>query len=320
MFPFFIIFCLLLVILLVIIFLSLKNSVSLYSITPHSKKIKFAICTQTRNPVDIDYWLHYYFDHLQVDRIYLKIENTPGLLTRLKKNIYFERMIVEERNHVSNRDTYDHQQQRQCEWVNYSIKHSRDDGFDYLLHVDDDELLILSKKYTSLSDFLNKNDFSKHSNIHLHNAEAVYGEARDKKDECFLKPTKINPCNISGTCRSYANGKSFGNLHFKDLSCLGCHAFSGKTHHLAIEDSFILHFDSCTFSKWFDKFSNLSNISNRVFEKIPFSFYKDSIKNIQNCPAINEECKSQVYNYYSDFMTKIPERSKTIKEMNIDDF
>lgn len=308
----------LVMVVLLISFCGCKQRYLTGSLPLKQNRFKFAVCTQTRRPVHLEYWLHYYLEVLRVDKIYLKIENTPGLKEKLSKSVFADKLIVEEQNQVSNRDTYDRMQQRQCEWVNTSILYARDHHIDFLLHVDDDELLILSNMYPSLPDFLGKHKFLEYSNIHLQNAEAVYGEARVHEQDCFLEPKTMNPCASSGTCRSYANGKSIGNLRFPQIACSGPHAFTGRTLEVSLDVAFILHFDSCTFAKWFDKFSNLSNISNEVYEKIPFLFYKNSIQRLQDCTSINEECKSKVYPFYADAMTNIPEHSRTVKEMNME--
>ena len=116
-------------------------------------------------------------------------------------------------------------------------------------------------------------------NIHLNNVEAVFGK---DKNHCF-DTKKFKSCGKS-SCSSYTNGKSAGVLRHKNLRSNGPHYFSGRSIDIPLSDAMILHFDSCSFNKWLEKFSRLSvNTTDKDIKKIPFSFYRNSIKLLQEC-------------------------------------
>ena len=143
--------------------------------------------------------------------------------------------------------------------------------------------------------------------------------------DCFInKSYRFTECS-TGLCRSYTNGKSMGNLHMP-LSSNGSHYFHGKSVEVDMKDAVILHFDSCTFKKWFEKFQNLSNISQPVLSKIPFPFYKDSILHIKQCAEVckraNEnkecnECLETAKHIWNNNISRAYDRSKKLEDLGM---
>ena len=142
------------------------------------------------------------------------------------------------------------------------------------------ENIKISKIFFAKTDLIK---FDTH-NIHFNNVEAVFGK---DKSHCF-DTKKFKSCG-KRSCSSYGNGKSAGVLRHQNLKSNGPHYFSGRTVNIPLSDAMILHFDSCSFDKWLEKFSRLSqNTTAKDIRKIPFSFYRNSIKLLQSC---NRKCQ-----------------------------
>ena len=163
-------------------------------------------------------------------------------------------------------------------FVNKSINKSKFENIDYIFHIDSDELIYIKPfdnipKYQLLRNYLN-NINPIYDSIHLNNYEAVFSNINTK---CFDTNRFIN-CNL-GSCLSYGNGKSVGRVK-NNIKFNGPHNFTGHMFNMN-NDIIILHFDSCNFLKWKEKFNNLKNISEEKYNKIPFDFYKNSIRKLQ---------------------------------------
>lgn len=297
--------------------------------------LRFAISIMTKNPHDIEFWLHYHIIVMNAYRIYIHIENTTGLRNKIERwCIKNDRetcvVIVEDTTNTTNRDAYDALQDRQHTNVKKCIQLARTDKCHYLFHIDDDELIVVSKKYNcSIIKLLLKHHvkWAKYSDVHFQNYEATI-VSDTKQDHCFVNKTyRFSPCHTH-YCRSYANGKSMGNLSFESLKPNGPHSFSGSSIMVDTKDAIILHFDSCTFEKWIDKFQNLSNVSEKVFRNIPFSFYKDSIQQIQKCSTSCQRtssddvdtcmsCMKESERLWTEYMAKSYETANSLDDLNM---
>ena len=202
---------------------------------------------------------------------------------------------------------------RQKIHVNNGIKICEDKDIDFIIHMDADELLYVKgdkhTKKNNLRYYLN-NIPKKYSNLHLKNYEAVFP---DMEDKCF-NTNKFIDCK-KGKCLSYANGKSIGRIS-NDIKFNGPHNFNGKT--FQIEDKIaILHHDSCTYKQWETKFNLLKNTDNNKMKKIPFPFYKNSIKQLQKCNDNKSNCKNNLKKYYKEQKINPYYNYKNIKVFNI---
>ena len=263
--------------------------------------LKIGLVTMTKKPVDLDIWLKYHLDKLKFEHIYLRVEETPEIKPITDK--YKDRISTEFSNNTNNKNSYFVQMDRQSTFIKKAIKDCEKRGIKFLLHIDDDELFMLSSKYEDVKDLFIKLGIGKDiGNIHFNNVEAVFPKG---KKHCFAT-NKFLDCSAGGACKSYANGKSAGQIS-KNLQPMGPHNFSGKTKRINKKDAMVLHFDSCNYDKWFQKFKNLSNIGNKKFNEIPFRFYKDSITFLKNCKG--DSCsidgkklweKNKVDPYYND--------------------
>lgn len=246
-------------------------------------KIKIASITMIKYPFDFHIWLHHYLNILKLDYIILIIDDNLELYQKLLnvKNDKLKLFFVSNQN---NYNVYTNLQSKQIFYINHFLPKCRELKINFLLHIDDDELLIISKKYNySIHSFIQKNLnlFIHYSNLKFQNFEAVYPLS---ENNCFYTPY-YKPCQ-SSNCKSYVNGKSMGNLLFSNLKCIGPHDFSGSSFDISEKDAILLHFDNCHYIKWLSKFNNLSNSSQQVFNQIPFDFYKNSISLIKKCKQL----------------------------------
>lgn len=290
----------------------------------------YAVVSMTKKPVDILVWLSYYLERQGAARMYLRIEDTPGLVADIRAWAEARSLIgkieIEEAVGVDTRDSYDRQQHRQHDFLTDVIRAARQDGCDYLLHVDDDEIVVASQLHGCRIDRLlahRSQEWDDYHNLHLDNYEAAAAVSPEDVD-CYVDRAYRYIACREGGCRSYANGKSLGNLHHRDLRPHGPHAFAGRSLSVPPTDAIVLHFDSCTFSRWHRKFQNLSNVSNDVFDRIPFSFYKESIRILDECAtacAVGIEdcrrCDARAGRYWSERMRAGRETGQSIEDLGM---
>ena len=62
----------------------------------------------------------------------------------------------------------------------------------------------------------------------------------------------------------------------------------------------ILHYDSCTYKQWYNKFNLLKDTDEEKMKKIPFNFYKDSIKKLQNCQEKDKVCNYDLQHFFKE--------------------
>jgi hypothetical protein len=231
--------------------------------------MKVAIAIMTMKPVNFEVWLKYHLKYLKFDHIYIRVEDTPELKDIINK--YPDKITAKFVSKQNNKNSYFNQMSRQDILINDSIQDCKKRNIKYLLHIDDDELFFINKKYKRSSDFFESLDNS-YDQVHFTNFEAVFP---NEKITCF-STNKFKNCK-KDRCLSYANGKSAGKVS-DNLKAKGPHYFHGSVKNISINEAIVLHFDSCTYSKWYHKFNNLKNITDKKFKEIPFHFYKQSIK------------------------------------------
>lgn len=249
---------------------------------------KVCVVSLIRKPVDISIWLNK-LRKIGVMHFFLRIEDTDELKEFLK--VQNDVTFVMEKSSKGN--NYESLQKRQVNFVNKTMRTAILYGFDWVFHIDSDELLGGSLKFLETLD-------AKYMCLKLNNVEAIYEE---NQETCFSS-TQFIKCNMNGaTCRSYINGKGGGRLT-NGVKLAGPHDFSyneiidGKaTYNVPFEDLHILHFDSCTFGAWIDKFHHLGKDSKIT----PFAYYNDSINEVK-----------QAYNLYKKYTMNIPTNKEYI--------
>lgn len=242
-----------------------------------------AICSMIRKPNNFETWLQYHFS-LGIEHIFLRVEDTPELEEVIK--FFPDKITVEYSNDSNKYNNYWSQMDRQNNFVNSVIKECLNRNIKWLAHIDSDELIWCENLDLDGID-LNIDC------IVVKNYEAVYHT--DNLKNSFLETNRFTKPKLA-----YGNGKSIGRISDK-LICKGPHRFSGKS--IEIDKSIIvLHFESPNFECWYKKFyEEKSDISDEMLEKIPFEFYKNSIKlvregNLEKCREYYNKMKVEPYN------------------------
>jgi hypothetical protein len=245
--------------------------------SPDDFKIGIALMVTTQP--DFQRWLNHYLNVIRVDRIYLRIENAPDIVKLAQQypdKIHFE--IGDSSKEKKN--NYTTLIDRQRDFISAILPKARQDGMDVLFHVDADEWIKVRSATEDIRTIL-KNVPSDIACIHFKNFEAVYGDSSSDSlsgEKCFSASGFLD-CK-TGSCRSYANGKSAAVLK-NDPKFHGPHYFTGKVYEMPDDNIVILHFDSCSYTAWRYKFKRLKNSD---LTKVPFPFYRESIELMNTDP------------------------------------
>ena len=294
----------------------LENFVSQLETTKGDSKV--AIITMVNKQPNFEDWLDHHLNTLKIDKIILRVEDTPEYKTLIQP--YGDRVIASfhSKKEIDLKHNYFGQMDRQEIFVNESIKKASNLDMDYVFHIDSDELIYVNPdNQKTTSDVLLRKYLEEvhpdYSCIHMKNFEAVFPNMEEK---CF-NTNRFIDCK-KGQCLSYANGKSVGRVK-KGIKFRGCHYFTGKVFDITDDKLAILHFDSCTYSKWKDKFNLLKDTNEEKLKKIPFPFYQNSIKKMQKCDSENKdekECGEDLENFYQEQKVN-PYHNKNTREMLI---
>ena len=214
-------------------------------------------------------------------------------------------------------DNYYTLMQRQERQVRRSVKECRAAQIDWLFHVDDDELLYFDVPLSRIIDSLAPGVTC----VVLVNIEAVPKALNAEcVFEVFIggvPPPRATPNRgirspppayadpyAHATCYSepprshgarrvaqdikvftqhkmlaYRNGKSAGKCN--DADWHGPHRFTGNYHVVPVSKACVLHFESCLYEQWRNKFLKHRDIEEQKKKDIPFPFYRDSISLFQ---------------------------------------
>jgi Glycosyl transferase family 2 len=257
---------------------------------------KVFVCTMSRHPVDFERWLNHHF-RIGVDQIYLRFEETPEieemLLRHPRRNDIIREYAPsplkdEQRN-------WNRQAQRQIEFCNRVIRGCPDGS--WVFHIDDDELLY--PRSGDIKQYLRSVPTGT-DNIYIKTIEAVYPSVNNP-DSCFNTTNRFVTCDGRNVCTSYYDGKSGTRVRPGAELDGGVHRFKGKSYDPPIEDIAVLHFESCSFSRWKDKFTNLNSRNPEIHPS--FRFANESLKMIREGSS-DEELhkfyqKNKVDPYYS---------------------
>ena len=284
--------------LIVLIVISQEKNESLENF---ESNVKVAICSMVTKQPDFEFWLKYHLDYLKIDYIFLRIEDSPEYEKLIKP--YGDRVIASFHNKkdIDMKHNYLTIMDRQKENVNSSLEKAFNLGIDYMFHTDADELIYVGEENNLNKDVLLRKYLNQvpeyYSCIHMKNFEAVFP---NKDNKCF-NTNKFIDCKKGG-CLSYANGKSSGRVQ-KKIQFKGPHYFTGKVHNIDDNKICVLHFDSCTYKQWETKFDLLKDTNEEKMKKIPFPFYKNSIKKLQKCGGENKKtksCNKELNTYYEE--------------------
>jgi len=248
-----------------------------------------AIVSMMKNPKNMDTWLAHH-RVMGISRFYIRLEDTPSLEEYLAE----QSDVVVWSGKSTGKNEYTDIQRRQDDMVNGALKQAAQDGMTWLIHIDSDELL-------SGPDGVLDEVRSLPENVRvfwMQNEEAKFATIPRSTDQCFAAAKFVN-CSVKpDQCASYGNGKGGGRVA-PDVSAHGPHRF--KTNQLGAKEPklsklIVQHYESCDFDVYKAKFRRLA-VQDRD-EKIPFSYYKDSIEAAKKDGVEGDEALKRVFLQY----------------------
>jgi len=263
-----------------------------------------AIVLLSRRPPDLKSWLQYHLDYMQVKHVFMDVEDTPhfdeawATLAKVDQ----DRVTVWKMDASGTQgdkrpaDDYTTLQARQLAAMSRSKAVSKEMGIDWLIHIDDDELLY-TPLHRPIGQILSTVQTG-YDQAYIPNVEAIYKSADVKS--CFTETNMVNMDRYSFV--SYANGKAAVRVADDDAQPAGPHQWKTSqglevnSIHLDAETFgsplWLVHFESCPFVRWEDKFWELGNTSPAKIKAIPFPFYKESITRMRSCRTRKEAGES----------------------------
>lgn len=261
---------------------------------------KVAIVMLSRHPPDLKTWLRYHVGYLGVEHVFIKAEDSPdmqetveqmGPAVKNKVTLWSSASsLLDVHSAVDTRpaDDYTTLQARQVAAMAKAKAACEEKGIDWLIHIDDDELLH-TPQHRSIGELLAAVP-RQFDQAYMPNVEAVYQSAKVKSCFAETQQVNLNRCNFQG----YANGKAavrvaastevipagphmWRNSRNEDLNSL--HLDKGPFGSPVM----VVHYESCPFNRWKDKFWELGNTSPDKISAIPFPFYRQSIQRLQHC-------------------------------------
>jgi hypothetical protein len=246
----------------------------------HTKGL--GIISMIKDPKNICTWLQHHRD-LGIRKFYIRLEDTQGLVSYLDSQSDVHIKIGKS----SGVNEYEEIQTRQNNWVNEALKLGRDDGIKWLVHIDADELLS-----GEISEILNLPPTTR--TFWMQNKEAKFAKVPGKKDNCFVASKVVDCGERNNSCVAYQNGKSGGRTE-RDVKAHGPHRMisSTGTPDVKLKKVFVLHYESCDFDIFKNKFKGLSVQNKKV--PIPFPYYNDSIA------AAKKNDEKKLYSIYKKY-------------------
>lgn len=250
--------------------------------------LRVAITLMTRKPHQFEWWLRYHIS-LGICHVFVHVEDTLDLLPMLASPEFAPYVTV---THVSEHNPLQSSQngnyytlmERQEAQVLRSLEECPRHGIDWLFHIDDDELLHLEVPFAQLVEEAGPSV----SCIVLQNVEAI---PQKLGVDCVFAEIELFCLDIHSLL-AYANGKSAGRCGF--CTWLGPHRYTGRCVIVDAKKAALLHFESCTYEMWRNKFSKHRHMEEKKkvdIDKIPFPFYRDSIRLFQVCVAGMCRCR-----------------------------
>lgn len=204
---------------------------------------------------------------------------------------------------------------RQIKFVHRAIKFARERGFDFLLHLDDDELLY--PEAMSIPELLEKHVKSTKRCVHFENLEAIFqfqlhhGRPFSRASTRFRQDHQVLYCNGKSAANLTAPGEVFASgvhhfcqhdrafkeadpkfgLHDKEIGCShpDCCIQERRAH--------VLHFDCPSFAEWQSKFAirasaDMTPLDHEEMDLFPFK--KSSMRVMKQ--DVNKQ--KRVYRYW----------------------
>ena len=262
-----------------------------------------AVATMTKRPANFVTWLEWHSSHLQAVHFFLRVEDSPAHVNFLQHTPpWKDCCTVWATNEEAQRDWIS-QSDRQAQHVMRAIAAARKMGVTHLLAIDDDELLFLPNGLSSLVAAIHgAPNGSELCEFHALTLEALAPSitcANPFAECCAFRHVAADYCSYGQG--ELSHGKSIGVLAHGALAPLNPHHFRGasssdhdpaatfllRTLVLPPSVAVILHYESCSYRRWRDKFlgyaSRMRQEGGRnepgVRQAASFSkFYKQSVE------------------------------------------
>ena len=243
-----------------------------------TRDIRVGIALMTREPHRFDWWLRYHRS-LGIEHVYVHVEGSPDLLPLLQSDEFttFVTVVTTDQHNESDgpchrESNYFGLMERQERHVLRSTQLAKQRGLDWLFHIDDDELLHFAVPMQTLVASAPPGTTC----LTLINAEAM---PTAEAAACVFE--EIDAFTLHRMV-AYRNGKAAGAVQ-ADARFSGPHRFTGPCWVAPVTKACVLHFESCTYAAWRDKFlRHIQHCDDRKKADIPFAFYRDSITALQN--------------------------------------
>mmetsp|Transcript_46761 Transcript_46761/g.77432 ORF Transcript_46761/g.77432 Transcript_46761/m.77432 type:complete len:427 (+) Transcript_46761:232-1512(+) len=241
-----------------------------------SQAAVLAVACMTKRPVCFESWLCHHRLHLSVHTFYVRVEGASDDMKELFSRAPWSSLIKPSFHEAGARDNGVAQTKRQQEHVAASISAARAAGCDWLLHIDDDELLYAPHGMARLHAELARAAECGAASVHALTLEALYESAtsadRFREARIFrhrpAEYTSYGNTQVTTEIGCCTAGKSFGNLSLPGLVPDGPHHFTVRdgpsasmgelsgTWLLPPSVAVCLHYESPTLDAWERKFAD----------------------------------------------------------------
>jgi hypothetical protein len=237
--------------------------------------VRLAVACMTKRPINFLTWLLYHHRVIGVQHFFLRVEDTPSLVQLLQAPPWDTLCTVVAAD--GTRRDWGEQSTRQANHVQAAIAQARSMGLSHLLHIDDDELLHLPSGVEALQKLLfavpnptgREDDVCEFHALTLEALSPSLGCVNAFAEGCAFKHCAADFTSYGSG--NLSHGKSIGRLaiaglapsnphHFKTLNLAGAGEYEVKgTVTLPPPVAVILHYESCSFRRWNDKFSDFAS-------------------------------------------------------------
>lgn len=267
-----------------------------------------SIVTTTRNSHQLNSWVTYHIK-LGVDKIFIFVDDpndktTINVCRSFPNHVVFfvcTPSFIEQQRKVTNSSYFTsystETMSRQIINVEYILHYKDYYNITWLFHIDTDEVIHLKNRDKYVKNSLDYLESQEEYNIKLVNYELV--PEHESYGNCFLEGTYFKTDGYRYI--AYANGKSC--VHVQRLSkCapIGVHDFSTDQTQYTSPDIVVLHFVSCNFSQFLQKYYDLGNFGDKWWSNIPISisFHTQARDKVVKCSKSKEECRDEALQFY----------------------
>mmetsp|Transcript_21426 Transcript_21426/g.67265 ORF Transcript_21426/g.67265 Transcript_21426/m.67265 type:complete len:366 (-) Transcript_21426:39-1136(-) len=268
------------------------TKVSLAAEVSAEERPRMGIVVMTKKPLDFEQWLAYHREMVGVSRFFVQCEDSPELAQLVCFPPWNE--CVEATFVAKTQRDYFVQMDRQATHIASVVPRARAAGIEWLLHIDDDELLYCPRGPGTLWAALRTAPPGV-CDLHVQNVEALAPDASCEAPFASCATFIVSTSRFA----SYTNGKSFGRVARAGLRAHGPHHFradGGESADLPPPCAVVLHYESCTFDRWSRKFRDLADRHGDdpdVVAKLPFPFYRESLAVMRKL-AVAQEARAKL--------------------------